>query len=129
MGRAGGMEVKEISSLTQTDPVGGPPQGQYMNGAALVETELEAGQLLESLQTIEHELGRRRSVRWGPRTIDLDILLYGEEVIEEDALQIPHPRMHERRFVLEPLCEIAPGARHPKLKKTIRELCAACADG
>ena len=117
--------VRRVSSFIDTQPVGGPPQGSYLNAVAEVETALEPRELLDALQRIERSLGRVRTVRWGPRTIDLDIVLLGDAVVDEPGLEIPHPRMHEREFVLRPLCELAPGALHPRLRKTAAELLAA----
>jgi len=119
---ADGVAVLRASSFLETDPVGGPPQGRFLNAAAALQTVLSARRLLGLFQRIEDRFGRERGARWGPRTLDLDILLYGREVIREPDLHVPHPRMHERRFVLEPLCEIAPEAVHPILGKTVREL-------
>ncbi len=99
--------------------------GPYLNSAALVETTLPPRALLEAMHAIERRLGRDRSSetrRWGPRTIDLDLLLYGDRVIEEEGLHVPHPRMHERRFVLEPLCAIAPGIVVPTLGRSVAAL-------
>ena len=120
-----GVEVRKISQFILTAPVGGPEdQPKYINAAVEIETSLSPAELLTTLHEIECELGRNRAAeqRWGPRTCDLDILLMGETVMETDELTIPHPRMHERRFVLEPLAQIAPDAVHPKLGKTIDEL-------
>jgi len=117
-----GVEWKGLSSLLETAPVGGPPQGDYLNAAGELATSLSCRELFEELQGIETELGRVRMVLNGPRTIDLDILLFGDSVIEEGDLLVPHPRMCERSFVLEPLCEIAPGAVHPCEGKTIAQL-------
>lgn len=117
-----GIAVRRVSSFVETEPVGGPPQGPFLNAAAELETTLEPRALLVALHEVERELGRERSVRWGPRTIDLDLLLYGGRVIDEPGLRVPHPRMHERRFVLAPLSAIAPDARHPALDATVREL-------
>ncbi|MBS3761887.1 MAG: 2-amino-4-hydroxy-6-hydroxymethyldihydropteridine diphosphokinase [Candidatus Brocadiia bacterium] len=116
------IDVLKVSEFHETEPVGGPPQGNFLNAVAKVKTQLAPETLLEKLQSIEKDFGRERSVRWGPRTLDLDILLYGSEVIKQPALQIPHPRMHERRFVLVPLCEISPEAYHPKLKLTAQQM-------
>ena len=117
-----GVELKSISSLIETEPVGGPPQGRYLNGAAELETALEPRDLLARLQEVEAELGRVRKVLNGPRNIDLDILLFGDLVVEAGDLVLPHPRMCERAFVLEPLNEIAPGRVHPIKRKSIEEL-------
>jgi 2-amino-4-hydroxy-6-hydroxymethyldihydropteridine diphosphokinase len=105
-----GVEVVAVSALRETDPVGYEDQPRFLNAAVLVETELPPRMLLERLLEIEAGLGRIRGVgpRFGPRTIDLDLLLYGDETIDEDALEVPHPRLHERRFVLEPLAELDP---------------------
>ena len=100
--------VVVVSTLRETDPVGVTDQPRFLNGVAALETELPPRELLDRLLAVERGLGRERRERWGPRTIDLDLLLYGDEVIDEDGLTIPHPRLHERRFVLEPLAEIAP---------------------
>lgn len=102
-----------VSSLYETAPVGGPEQGPYLNAVVVVETELPAGDLLSRCFEIEKEAGRERRERWGPRTLDLDLLLYGSESIDEDGLTVPHPRMTERRFVLEPLVEAWPDAALP----------------
>lgn len=118
------VEVRAVSSFHETEPVGGPPQGRYLNAAATVRTSLSARELLEALHGIEAQFGRERSIRWGPRTLDLDLLLYDEATIDEAGLTVPHPRMHERRFVLAPLCEIAPEARHPRLARTVRAMLA-----
>ena len=100
--------VVAVSELRETDPVGVTEQPVFLNGAFALETELSARELLRSLLAVERELGRERRERWGPRTIDLDLLLYGGETLDEPGLTVPHPRLHERRFVLEPLAEIAP---------------------
>lgn len=101
-----GIRVIKMSSLYETEPVGGPVQGKFLNGAVMIDTELTARGLLKELQAIEEKLGRVRQLPHGPRTLDLDILTYGEEVIDEEGLKVPHPRMHKREFVLKPLIEI-----------------------
>ena len=100
--------VVAVSALRETDPVGVVDQPRFLNGAARLETDLSARQLLDALLAIERELGRERRERWGPRTIDLDLLLYGDTAVDEPGLTVPHPRLHERRFVLEPLAELDP---------------------
>lgn len=97
-----------VSELRETDPVGVVDQPAFLNGAAALDTELSPRELLDALLSIERELGRERRERWGPRTIDLDLLLYGEERIDEPGLTVPHPRLHERRFALEPLADLDP---------------------
>ncbi len=104
-----GDEVVAVSSLRETDPVGYVDQPRFLNGAARLETERTARELLDRLLAIERELGRtREGARYGPRTIDLDLLLYGDAVIDELGLTLPHPHLHERAFVLEPLAELDP---------------------
>jgi 2-amino-4-hydroxy-6-hydroxymethyldihydropteridine diphosphokinase len=100
-----------VSSFRQTDPVGVTDQPRFLNAAAELSTDLPARDLLHALLAIERDLGRDRAreQRWGPRTLDLDLLLYGSDVIDEPGLTVPHPRLAERRFVLEPLHELAPG--------------------
>jgi 2-amino-4-hydroxy-6-hydroxymethyldihydropteridine diphosphokinase len=100
--------VVAVSPLRETDPVGVTDQPQFLNGVAALETELPPRELLDVLLAVERGLGRERRERWGPRTIDLDLLLYGDEAIDEDGLTVPHPRLRERRFVLEPLADLAP---------------------
>lgn len=120
-----GIRVLKISQFITTEPVGGPDdQEKYLNGAVTVETDLSPEELLSALGTIEHACGRRRKTeqRWGPRICDLDILLIGDTVIQTEELTIPHPRMHERLFVLRPLASIAPDAIHPVLGKTVVDM-------
>jgi 2-amino-4-hydroxy-6-hydroxymethyldihydropteridine diphosphokinase len=110
-----GIELVAVSSLRETDPVGYEDQPRFLNGAAELRTLLSARELLERLLAVERSLGRVRGEgpRFGPRTIDLDLLLYGDELIDEPGLQIPHPRLHERRFALEPLAELDPALEVP----------------
>jgi 2-amino-4-hydroxy-6-hydroxymethyldihydropteridine diphosphokinase len=114
--------IVAISSFYETEPVEFRNQAWFLNCAIAIETEQTPSQLMASALNIEHEIGRHRTQQKGPRTIDIDILLLGETVLNSPGLTIPHPGMHRRRFVLEPLAEIAPEARHPVLQKTIREL-------
>jgi len=105
-----GIEVVSVSTLRETEPVGVGGQPRFLNGAAELETTLTARELLDRLLALEQRFGRVRIPgEHGPRTLDLDLLLYGGEVIDEPGLTVPHPRLHERRFVLEPLAELAPG--------------------
>lgn len=107
--REPGIEIVAVSSIRETDPVGYAEQPRFLNAVAALETELAPRELLERLLAVERLLGRERAgPRFGPRTIDLDLLLYGGEVVEEPGLTVPHPRLAERRFVLEPLAELAP---------------------
>jgi 2-amino-4-hydroxy-6-hydroxymethyldihydropteridine diphosphokinase len=116
------VNVVSVSRFVATEPVGGPPQGPFLNAAALVETDLRPRALLELARELEEAAGRQRGVRWGPRTLDVDLLLYGDEVVDEPDLEIPHPRLHERGFVLDPLAEIAPDWVVPRLDRTVGEL-------
>jgi len=117
-----GTEVKAVSSLRLTEAVGGPRQREFLNAAAVLETKFRPEQLLREARRIERELGRSNATRWGPRKIDIDILLYGEKVIRKRNLEIPHPLLDRRIFVLEALEEVAPRAVHPVLNKNIRRL-------
>lgn len=126
--RARGVRVTRESSLYETEPVEFLEQAWFLNGAIEVETELSPERLMEGLLEIEREMGRERRVPKGPRLIDMDILLYGEEVVRKPGLDIPHPRMAERKFVLVPLAEIAGEANHPVSMMTIAEMLEATAD-
>jgi 2-amino-4-hydroxy-6-hydroxymethyldihydropteridine diphosphokinase len=125
---ARGFRTTLRSSLWLTAPVGGPPQGPFLNAVAGGETELGPEALLEACLATEREMGRVRVERNGPRTIDVDILFFGGELRNLPGLAIPHPRLHERRFVLAPLAEVAPGFVHPVLGLTVGELLARCPD-
>ena len=115
LGATEGIEVVAVSSFRETDPVGVVDQPRFVNAAAALETSLRPRELLERLLDVERSLGRDRAVeeRWGPRTLDLDLLLYGGETIDEPGLEVPHPRLAERAFVLEPLLELDPDLRLP----------------
>lgn len=113
--------VTSRAAVRETAPVGGPPQPDYLNTAVELETALEPEALLSALQRIEQELGRVRSERWGPRAIDLDILIFGDRRIDSPSLTVPHPRLTERRFVLEPLSELAPERIPPGCARSVRQ--------
>ncbi len=123
-----GLAVRRCSSVYETEPVGLRAQPWFLNQVVEAETKLFPMQLLDRVQAIETQLGRRRLVPQGPRTIDIDILLYGNFRIQSDRLVVPHPRIAERRFVLEPLSELAPALRHPTSRLSIHELLAATPD-
>jgi 2-amino-4-hydroxy-6-hydroxymethyldihydropteridine diphosphokinase len=123
-----GLRIVKRSSLYVTEPLDFGPQREFLNCVIEVETSLMPRQLLRATQEVEREMGRRRFARRGPRVIDIDLLLFGANVMRAPELEIPHPRMAERRFVLVPLAEIAPSVRHPGLKASIQELLAACPD-
>jgi len=125
LGEADGVEVVAVSTLVDTEPVGFLDQPRFLNGVAVLETALPARELLELLLAVEARFGRDRAAvpAQGPRTLDLDLLLYGTDAIEEEGLRIPHPRLHERGFVLAPLAEVAPGLEVPG-KGTVEALLA-----
>jgi 2-amino-4-hydroxy-6-hydroxymethyldihydropteridine diphosphokinase len=125
---ARGFALFATSSLYLTEPVGGPPQGWFLNQVLGGRTVLAPEAMMQACLDVERELGRRRTVRNAPRTIDADLLLYGDEVRDTPLLSLPHPRLHERLFVLVPLEEIAPLARHPRMGATVRELRGRCPD-
>ena len=120
--------IIRVSSVYETAPWGKADQADFLNQVLLVETLLRPMNLLQSILEIEKELGRKRSIRNAPRSIDIDILLYNDEIIESAGLTIPHPRISERRFVLEPLNEIAPDYIHPVFQKSIQQLLSECKD-
>nr|WP_236681674.1 2-amino-4-hydroxy-6-hydroxymethyldihydropteridine diphosphokinase [Thermotoga sp. RQ7] len=117
-----GMYIEKLSSFVETEPYGYTDQPKFLNAVCLVETDLSPRTLLNTLLEIEREMGRVRTVKWGPRVIDLDIVFYENLIVNEEGLIIPHPDAHNRLFVLEPLSEIAPDLVHPVLKKTVQEL-------
>lgn len=118
-----GVEIVAVSKLYETAPVGGPDnQGPFYNGALLVDSTLGAAELLAVLHGLEADRERRRIVRWGPRTLDLDLLVFGDLVSDDPTLQVPHPRQHLRRFVLVPVCDVAPDLVHPRLDRTMADL-------
>ena len=116
--------LSAVSPIFETDPVGGPEQGDYLNAVVAAEWSASAHGLLERLLGLEREMGRTRAERDGPRTLDLDLLLFGDARIDEPDLVVPHPRMHERGFVLEPLGRLAPDLVHPLLGERIETLAA-----
>ena len=123
LGAVNGVRVAQMATIIETEAVGGPPQDSYLNTAVELETTLAPKELLRRLKDIERQLGRKPSPqRWSPRPIDLDILLYDDRVIQSPELCVPHPRLHERRFVLEPLAQLAQELVHPVLHRSIAVL-------
>lgn len=123
IGKLPGTKITALSGFYDTRPVGPVEQDNFLNAVLRIETSLAPHQLLRELQRIETDVfKRRRTEYWGPRSMDLDILLYGNLTVAEEDLTIPHPRMHERRFVLVPMAEIAPGIVHPQIGKSMAEI-------
>jgi 2-amino-4-hydroxy-6-hydroxymethyldihydropteridine diphosphokinase len=120
--------ITKKSSLYETEPVGYENQGWFLNGVIEIKTSVSPHKLLSLLKKVERKLGRKRTIRWGPREIDLDILLYNQKCVDTPSLTIPHPRMHKRGFVLVPLVEIAPQIIHPIFKKSAKQLLAELPD-
>jgi len=118
-------EVLDTSAIYETDPVGPTGQGPYLNQVVLLRSGHSPGEILRRSLEIEGRRGRRRDVRWGPRTLDIDLLLYGSETRDDAALKLPHPRLHERPFVLVPLGDVLPRWVHPRLGQTVLEMLAA----
>lgn len=116
--------LRRVSRVYETEPLG-PPQPRYLNAVVQVDTLLSPRALLRRLLAIEEQMGRVRRERWGPRTLDLDLLLFGDRLVTEPGLSVPHPHLHERAFALAPLCDLAPAALHPGLRTTFEQLLEA----
>jgi 2-amino-4-hydroxy-6-hydroxymethyldihydropteridine diphosphokinase len=125
---ASGVQVQRVSSIYETEPVDYLDQAWFLNCVVAGKTELPALELLRALRGIETDMGSKKLIAKGPRLIDIDVLLYGQKTFDSLELQVPHPRMTRRRFVLAPLAEIAPGLRHPSWPGAVRELLAATSD-
>ena len=123
-----GITLEQISSIYKTDPVGYEAQGEFLNGVVAIQTTLPPLSLLHTLKDIETAVGRQHRTRWGPREIDLDLLIYGDLCLQAAKLTVPHPEMHLRRFVLVPLAEIAPNLVHPIFQKTVQILLSRLKD-
>lgn len=121
-----GITVLRVSRFIVTPALTPPedprPQPDYLNGAVELDTTLDAPQLLRTVKQLERDLGRADATRWAPRVIDLDVLFYGDQVIDAQGLRVPHPELHKRRFVLEPLLELSPELEHPVLHQTVRQM-------
>lgn len=123
-----GTTIHKVSRPVQTAPWGKTDQPDFLNMAVLLDTKMNVAELMENILIIELKMGRMRAEKWGPRKIDIDIVLFGNAVVNTPLVTVPHPYMHERRFVLEPSAEIAPDLMHPVLQKSISELLAVCPD-
>ena len=120
------LRPSRVSPVVETEPWGVTGQPPYLNAVAEIETDLDPAGLLDRLLEVEHGLGRVRREKWGPRTIDLDLLLYDDREVRSESLSVPHPHLHERKFVLEGLAELCPDRTVPGLGRTVRELLGAC---
>jgi 2-amino-4-hydroxy-6-hydroxymethyldihydropteridine diphosphokinase len=121
-------KITAFSSIYATEPWGRKDIPEFLNMVLCVESDIKPQKMLEEIRLIENSLGRKRGDKFASRVIDIDILFIGDAIIAETGLEVPHPLLHLRRFVLEPLCEIAPGFSHPKLKKSVKQLLTECPD-
>ncbi len=128
MEKSDSISMLDLSPVYETEPVGKKDQPWFLNAVGLIETTLEPLRLLDDILGIERKMGRKRENKWGPRNIDLDILLYADLIMNSDRLTLPHPQMHKRKFVLLPLTRINPNLLHPLLKKNVTELLNECSD-